>query len=398
LSLLGGATQTMHGVETTSLTAYESYLKGLEQQAIFSYGSLAIAENHFKQSLAQDPAFTDARLAMIRNHLLKNATGLINENETRSLIEPLIMQVREQQPDNRLARAFELMIELQNPNPAQGREALEQMVTELRNLLPLIPTETLVRTQVASLLNFFFKQSQAAIEVIEAGLLIDPLEAGLHKQLGSFYRDQDQFDKARYAFQRSIELAPDSPGTYSRLARLEKEGNNLIGALEWMRRATEVDPQDHELAADIASDLYSLELPEEGERWYARVKALAPRSAVARRIELERAMARKDFDQALVLAQAMISEPVEDRQGAFFIAAIIYTDIARDGMLAGPNFQAMAEMQGAVRVPVIASGGVATVDDVRKLAQIGMAGCIIGRSLYEGTLSLAEAIRAARIQ
>ena len=91
----------------------------------------------------------------------------------------------------------------------------------------------------------------------------------------------------------------------------------------------------------------------------------------------------------LAIAMADLGEP---------IAAIIYTDISRDGMLAGPNFEAMAEMQGAVRVPVIASGGVATVDDVRELAQIGMAGCIIGRSLYEGTLSLAEAIRAARIQ
>jgi phosphoribosylformimino-5-aminoimidazole carboxamide ribotide isomerase len=78
------------------------------------------------------------------------------------------------------------------------------------------------------------------------------------------------------------------------------------------------------------------------------------------------------------------------------LAAIIYTDIATDGMLAGPNVQAMAKMQAAVDVPVIASGGVTTADDVARLAQAGLAGCIIGRALYEGTLSLAEALRAAR--
>ena len=61
------------------------------------------------------------------------------------------------------------------------------------------------------------------------------------------------------------------------------------------------------------------------------------------------------------------------------LAAIIYTDIATDGMLAGPNFDAMAEMQRAVDVPVVASGGVTTADDVAQLADVGVAGCIIGR-------------------
>ena len=55
-------------------------------------------------------------------------------------------------------------------------------------------------------------------------------------------------------------------------------------------------------------------------------------------------------------------------------------------MLAGPNVAAMAEMQAAVDVPVIASGGVTTADDVARLAAAGLAGCIIGRALYEGTL------------
>lgn len=78
------------------------------------------------------------------------------------------------------------------------------------------------------------------------------------------------------------------------------------------------------------------------------------------------------------------------------LAAIVYTDIAADGMLAGPNLSAMAEMQQAVRLPVIASGGVTTLADVARLAAIPMAGCIIGRALYEGTLTLPEAIRAGQ--
>jgi phosphoribosylformimino-5-aminoimidazole carboxamide ribotide isomerase len=78
------------------------------------------------------------------------------------------------------------------------------------------------------------------------------------------------------------------------------------------------------------------------------------------------------------------------------LAAIIYTDIATDGMLRGPNVTAMAVMQEAVDMPVIASGGVTTAEDVAQLAAAGLAGCIIGRALYVGTLKLEDALRAAQ--
>jgi phosphoribosylformimino-5-aminoimidazole carboxamide ribotide isomerase len=76
------------------------------------------------------------------------------------------------------------------------------------------------------------------------------------------------------------------------------------------------------------------------------------------------------------------------------IAAIIYTDIATDGMLGGPNLAAIREMQAAVQFPLIASGGITTADDVAKLAELGIAGCIIGRALYEGRLRLCDALAA----
>lgn len=78
------------------------------------------------------------------------------------------------------------------------------------------------------------------------------------------------------------------------------------------------------------------------------------------------------------------------------IAAIVYTDIATDGMLGGPNISAMREMRESIDLAVVASGGVTTVDDVARLAEIPMAGCIIGRALYENTLTLPEALRAGK--
>ena len=140
--MLGGGARTIHSVETSNLTAFESYLKGLEQQAIYSYGSMAVAESHFKQALARDPAFTDARMALARNYLLKNGTGLITDEEAREQIEPLIRQAREQDPDSRLARAFELMIRMGVNSFNIDASERKLILEELRGLLALVPTET----------------------------------------------------------------------------------------------------------------------------------------------------------------------------------------------------------------------------------------------------------------
>jgi phosphoribosylformimino-5-aminoimidazole carboxamide ribotide isomerase len=77
------------------------------------------------------------------------------------------------------------------------------------------------------------------------------------------------------------------------------------------------------------------------------------------------------------------------------LAAIIYTDIAKDGMMAGPNFKKTKSLIEAVDLPVIASGGVSAIEDVKKLAELGAAAAIIGRSLYEGAIRLSDAIKAA---
>lgn len=74
------------------------------------------------------------------------------------------------------------------------------------------------------------------------------------------------------------------------------------------------------------------------------------------------------------------------------LATIVYTDIATDGMMKGPNLPEMKAMQQQVSVPVVASGGVTTIDDVRNLNEAGLAGCIIGRALYEKTIALPDAM------
>jgi phosphoribosylformimino-5-aminoimidazole carboxamide ribotide isomerase len=84
-----------------------------------------------------------------------------------------------------------------------------------------------------------------------------------------------------------------------------------------------------------------------------------------------------------------------EREG---VEAIIYTDINRDGMMSGVNIDATVNLARSITIPVIASGGVSRLDDIRRLCAAtreGVMGAIIGRALYEGELDLAEAQRVA---
>jgi phosphoribosylformimino-5-aminoimidazole carboxamide ribotide isomerase len=80
------------------------------------------------------------------------------------------------------------------------------------------------------------------------------------------------------------------------------------------------------------------------------------------------------------------------RLGPLPLAAIVYTDIARDGAMNGPNVEAIEKLARATAVPVVASGGVSRPADVAALARLPIAGMIIGRALYEGTIDLPAAL------
>jgi len=77
-------------------------------------------------------------------------------------------------------------------------------------------------------------------------------------------------------------------------------------------------------------------------------------------------------------------------------AAVVYTDIEKDGMMAGPNFKSLLEIQSSSPFPVIASGGVSSLDDLRKLAQQNSHGAIVGRALYDHAFSLPDALAIGR--
>jgi phosphoribosylformimino-5-aminoimidazole carboxamide ribotide isomerase len=88
-------------------------------------------------------------------------------------------------------------------------------------------------------------------------------------------------------------------------------------------------------------------------------------------------------------------EEVIETAAAARIMAILFTSIARDGTLSGPDFSAISALQRMTQIPIIASGGVSTIDDVRQLKEMGVWAAIVGKAFYESRITIEEAMHCA---
>lgn len=95
-----------------------------------------------------------------------------------------------------------------------------------------------------------------------------------------------------------------------------------------------------------------------------------------------------------VETSALTAAEVALRMRDMGVSTLIYTDISRDGMMQGPNFAATQRLIDKTQMDIIGSGGVSSIDDLLKLQEIGCAGAILGRAMYEGAFTVPDALEA----
>jgi len=240
-----------------------------------------------------------------------------------------------------MVRALTLNAQIQGYLPSVDPEIREAVISKLRALLPMLPSDTWIRRVVGKYLMTNDRYDDA-LQVIQAGLLLDPLSAELHMDLGNAYRALDRLDEAQLAYNRALQLAPESPGIYSRMSGLARQKGDLPNSLKWARKAIEKDPQDHELVADLASRMFAIGLLEEGSRWAKRCYALAPQSSTCQRVQLDEARARNQPDQRLALATAMLEDDIDSRGYGFFVALRTYINLMIEAGRAEEAFEFLA--------------------------------------------------------
>jgi phosphoribosylformimino-5-aminoimidazole carboxamide ribotide isomerase len=172
-----------------------------------------------------------------------------------------------------------------------------------------------------------------------------------------------------------------------------KEGRPING--ESVRRIVEATGVSCQLGGGIRNDLHIAEALNWGVKrvilgtralkdpdWLQQVSFRFPQQIV---LGIDAKQGRVATDGWLEVSTVRAVD-LAKKCAAWPLAAIVYTDISKDGMLEGPNFEGLAEMVEAVPLPIIASGGVTTLKDIGRLAELKLAGCIVGRALYEGRL------------
>ncbi len=318
----GGASPQLAGSDLTDPVAYESYLQGLEQKNLATYGSLPRAEGLFKNALSRDADFVDAKLELAIVYELQRETGLLTQAESERRIRPLLDQVLESRPDDGRAMGLKATLDWRNAVQSSGPTSSAATAAEqaLARALDLAPHEAALY-EAMSQVHAARNEPEQSLAWIERGLAVDPLSARLHLQRGQILLQAlDRAEEALESFAAGRERAPGWTAAIFSAGRAEMQLGNFGDGIAWYLKAMQADPQDHELPAAIARYYYQLGMRDEGDRMYERARAIAPESPWIRSLELERRLRDDDFEQAAALAEAIIRDDLEDRGAAYTLA------------------------------------------------------------------------------
>jgi TolB-like protein/tetratricopeptide (TPR) repeat protein len=325
-ALLSAGTGGMRGVGTSDISAFDIYLKALEQQAINTNDALVAADKLFRAALATDAEFHDARTGLARNILLQRWKDLFDDEGSLSEALELLTDVLDQQPDDLSARGLKLMAQL---NDSVRRMDFAESDNVLEQLLPLMDEgygDSYVRRFMVENLNARERYDEA-LAVLRAGLVVDPLNFDLLWAQAEVFSATGRFGDAVQPLMAALKLSPDNPLIYWRLSLSAHELRDIVGELDWLRKGTEADPDDAVLTRILSRRFYWLGLLEEADYWRERTRQIDPGWTQARDLDIWSAAVREHSDELLALTRDTIDRAIDGdgRPGLLDLAVSFYT-------------------------------------------------------------------------
>jgi len=316
-SLLGaGAVGKPGGLKTTDPDAYDLYLQARKERSTYSYGGLQAAEDLLKGALLIDPDFIEAKTELATSYMHQLETGLMEQEEAYSQIIAITDQVLAVDPDNAIARAASTFANTGMRISQGDLDANFEMIPQLEAIVAAAPNELQARVLLVRAYQAA-QQDEKSVAVLTEALRRDPFNPAIHYELGTVNVRLRQWDEARAALEKSLEIEPAQPNAYVYLAMTSLQSGDGVDYVAQFIKSVHVDPKDHELAGVLADFLYRLGLVEIADDFRARVLALAPTSEVAYRIEMLRAMAVGDADASIASARRAIEDDIAERRFSY---------------------------------------------------------------------------------
>ena len=308
ITLLGEDDALLEQVKSTEINAYDFYLKGLQGINESGFVSLDNAVTQFQQALSLDPAYTPAKVGLVKAWTSMANTGAMSQQQALSRGLPLLEQVLAEQPNNSAAR-----VQMANLRVYEGD--IEAAEKEYIAALDDNPRNTIGLKQYG---RFLFNNGQVekGMTLIQAALEIDPYSTQVLWEQCQTNAYLQRVEIALAACERFKEIEPESPqGWYGRGVAYNFSGDIARGAKAFSE-AIEKDPGDFEMLAGMAQFWLTMGDAEQAGLWLKRAEAIGAGQPVPIISRLMLLMYREQHELARDLAKKTLALNADDRFGS----------------------------------------------------------------------------------
>jgi len=343
----GGKIQT---VGTDNVAAYEAYLIGMQQKNKFSNKFDLLAETSFKEALALDPDFFEARLGLAFTYRHQADNGAITPAEANEKLIPLVDRLREERPDNGLVLLAAFTVEnFRARRLGGGAVDVDKRLAQLSAAIERTPNEPVLYMAMANM-SRLANRLEESIEWEDRAIAVDPLSWGLYFLRGDQLFQIGDLDGAEAAYARALELNPDNPSLSARLGDFHRMRKQFAQWFAHVRKGMDLDPLDVEFPGYLSMDLLWFGLIDEAYKYLQRAIEIDPDQAMVRNAKLYRLLLQ-DHARARDMSEAMLRADIVNRWDAYWLAAIGFVSTMTE---LGETDQALAvleELQPRVTSP-----------------------------------------------
>lgn len=305
---LTGPDPTLSAVDTESFEAYDLYLRALAEGRELSIMGTDEAIRYLREALAIDPGFVEAKIElgwMLIQTLRINSQAMLPD--VMEDVAVLAQQVLEDDPGNVTAGYLMVIVDHGRRVLAGDRDAWSESRPRYRALIDQAVDKTRMLAHFSFLLAIY-EEYDAASEILESMREADPLNPSLHTQLADLYMFAGDYEKAKAAARRAIELDENSTRAIATIGQSAMFEGDIVTFIDSWLRGWETDPSDQDFLWAVADRLYDLGFIEEGDWFRDRVQVIGPNSLSAKSLELHRAIVTADVELATALSRRAVEE------------------------------------------------------------------------------------------
>jgi len=311
INLLGEEAAPIAEHARTAMSAYDLYLKGLQELNLYTFESLREAERLFEESLAVDPDYQPTQLALVRTWLDLSDTGALPAPEAIRKAGPLLDEILAEDPANSYAHTYRGEVREYADDKAGAQESYSRA-------LESNPRNAQALTEYG---RFLFNNGgiEDGMQMLETAAGIEPYDMKVQWQLCITQAFLADVSGSTRECSRIGEIQPGNPMEFYGQAYVYLFRGELASFLYWRQKAIEADPKDPELPATMATAWLDLGDVEQAEAMLQRAASIDPDHPLTISTRIQLLQQKEQFRQAVDLAQSAYDRDLPGRQGSKYI-------------------------------------------------------------------------------